>query len=153
MAETIIDRFLRLALSPLSTLLKIVGVFVYQNLDSQWRQRLYHSGTFFFLIMTIQGNIYIFIRRNQIIKFFFGNQDINADRFIGILVSELYRLSQLVSDVIVHLSLIFKIWPSVILFLETLESVDLQFERPSLSPIKRYSLFGLTYMLFMVGFS
>ncbi len=121
--------------------------------ETHWRQRIYRSGTFFFFILAIQSNIYTFIRRSQIIVIFFSSQEINVDRFIEVLVDELTRLSQLVSDIIVHISLIFKIWPSLKLFLETLESVDLQFKRPSLSPIKRYSLFGLTYMLFMVGFS
>jgi hypothetical protein len=153
MAETLRNRFLRLALSPLSALLQIVGVFVNQNLDSQWRQRLYRSGTFFLLILAIQSNIYIFVRRSQIIEFFFDSQEINVDRLIEGIVDDLYRLISLVFDIIVHLSLVFKIWPSITLFLDTLESVDLQFEQPSLSPIKRYSLLGLIYMLFMVSFS
>jgi hypothetical protein len=151
MAETLRNRFLRLALSPLSALLKIVGVFA--NPDSQWSQRLYRSGTFFLLILAIQSNIYIFVRRSQIIEIFFGGREIHVDKLIEVLVNELTRLSQLVSDAIVHLSLVFKIWPSVTLFLENLESVDLKFEQPSLSPIKRYSLFGLIYMVFMVKFS
>ena len=151
MAETLSDRFFRLALSPLSALLQIVGVFVNQNLDSQWRQRFYRSGTFFFLILAIQSNIYIFVRRSKITEIFFSSQKIND--LIQDLVNELTRFIQLVSDIIVHLSLVFKIWPSITLFLETLESVDLQFKRPSLSPIKRYSLLGLIYMLFMVRFS
>ncbi len=153
MTETLSDRFLRLALSPLSALLKIWGVFVNQNLDSQWRQRLYRSGTFFLLILAIQSNIYIFVRRSQIIDFLFGSQEKNVNKLIEVLVSELTLLSSLVSDAIVHLCLVFKIWPSVTLFLETLESVDSQFQRPSLSPIRRYSWFGLFYMLFMVSFS
>jgi hypothetical protein len=153
MAETLSDRFFRLALSPLSALLQIVGVFVNQNSDSQWRQRLYRSGTFFLLFLAIQSNIYIFVRRLQIIEIFFGGQEIKVERLIEVLVDDLYRLIRLVSDIIVHLSLVFKIWPSVTLFLETLESVDFKFKRPNLSPIKRYSLFGLIYMVFMVRFS
>ncbi len=149
-AETLRDRFLRLALSPLSALLQIVGVFVHQNTDSQWRHLLYRSGTFFLLILAIQSNIYTFVRRSQILEFCFGSQEINVDRLIEGIVDDLYRLISLVSDIIVHLSLVFKIWPSITLFLETLESVDLQFEQPSLSPIRRYSLFGLIYMEFMV---
>jgi hypothetical protein len=149
-AETLRDRFLGLALSPLRSLLKIVGVFVHQNSDSQWRQLLCRSGTFFFLILAIQSNIYTFVRRSQIIEFFFDSQEINVDRLIEGIVDDLYRLISLVFDIIVHLNLVFKIWPSITLFLETLESVDLQFEKPSLSPIKRYSLFGLIYMVFMV---
>jgi hypothetical protein len=151
MAETLSDRFFRLGLSPLSALLKIVGVFA--NPDSQWSQRLYRSGTFFLLFLAIQSNIYIFVRRLQIIEIFFGGQEIKVERLIEVLVDDLYRLIRLVSDIIVHLSLVFKIWPSVTLFLETLESVDFKFKRPNLSPIKRYSLFGLIYMVFMVRFS
>jgi hypothetical protein len=148
MAATLRNRFLRLALSPLSALLKVVGVFVNQNLDSQWRQLLYRSGTFFLLILAIQGNIYTFVRRSKLIEIFFSSQKIND--LIQDLVNELNRFIQLVSDIIVHLSLVFKIWPSITLFLETLEVVDLKFQRPSLSPIKRYSFFGLIYMMFMV---
>jgi hypothetical protein len=150
MAETLRDRYLRLTLSPLSALLKIVGVFVNQNFDSQWRQLLYRSGTFFFLILAIQSNIYTFVRRSQIIEFFFDSQEINVDRLIEGIVDDLYRLISLVFDIIVHISLVFKIWPSITLFLDTLESVDLHFEQPSLSPLRRYSLFGLIYMVFMV---
>ena len=107
--------------------------------------------TFSVLILAIQSNFYIFVRRTLIIDFLFGSQQINANRFIQVLVNELTRLSSLVSNIIVHLSLVFKIWPSVTLFLETLESVDLDFQRPNLLPIKRYSMFGLIYLLFTVG--
>jgi hypothetical protein len=150
MAETLKDRFLFSALAPLSTLFKVTGVFVNQNSDSPWSRRLYRFWTFSVLILAIQSNFYIFVRRTLIIDFLFGSQQINVDRFIQVLVSELIRLSSLVSDIIVHLSLVFKIWPSVTLFLETLESVDLDFERPNLSPIKRYSMYGLIYVLFTV---
>ena len=150
MAETLKDRFLFSALAPLSTLFKVTGVFVNQNSDAQWSRRLYRFWTFSVLILAIQSNFYIFVRRTLIIDFLFGSQQINVDRFIQVLVSELIRLSSLVSDIIVHLSLVFKIWPSVTLFLETLESVDLDFERPNLSPIKRYSMYGLIYVLFTV---
>ncbi len=152
MAETLKDRFLLSALSPLSILLKITGVFVNQNSDVEWRQRLYRFWTFFVLVLAIQSNFYIFVKRTLIIDFFFGSQEINVDRFIQVLVSELIRLSSLLSDIIVHLSLVFKIWPSVTLFLETLETVDLDFGWPNLSPIKRYSMFGLIYVLFTVRF-
>jgi len=152
MAETLKDRFLFSALSPLSIILKITGVFVNQNPDSQWRQRLYRFWTFFLLVLAIQSNIYIFVRRTLITEILFTSQQINIDRFIQVLVNELVRFSGLVSDTIIHLGLVFKMWPSTILYLETLESVDLDFKRPDLSPIKCYSTFGLIYLLFTVRF-
>jgi hypothetical protein len=80
-------------------------------------------------------------------------QQINVDRFIHSLVNALIRLSWIVSETIFHLNLMFKMWPSAVLYLETLESVDLDFGRPDLSPIKRYSIYGLIYALFTVSFS
>jgi hypothetical protein len=149
---TLKDRFLLTALSPLSTLLKVTGVYVNPYSDSQWRRHLYRFLSFFLLILAIQSNIYTYVKRTIINEFLFASQQIKVDRLIRVLVSELTRLSGLVSDTIIHLSLVFKIWPSVILFLETLESVDIDFERPNLSPIKRYSLFGLIYLLLTVRF-
>jgi hypothetical protein len=149
---TLKDRFLHTALSPLSTLLKVTGVYVNLYSDSQWRRHLYRLWSFFLLILAIQSNIYILVKRTLINEFLFASQQIKVDRLIRVLVTELTRLSAVISDTIIHLSLIFKIWPSVILFLETLESVDIVFERPNLSPIKRYSLFGLIYLLLTVGF-
>jgi hypothetical protein len=151
MAGTLKDRFLLSALAPLSILFKVTGVFVNQNSNAEWKHRLCRFWTFFVLVLAIQSNFYIYVRRTLIIDFFFGSQEINVDRFIQVLVSELIRLSSLFSDIVVHLSLVFKIWPSVTLFLQTLETVDLDFGRPNLSPIKRYSIYGLIYLLFTVG--
>ncbi len=70
MAETLKDRFLLSALAPLSTLFKVTGVFVNQNSNAEWRQRLYRFWTFFVLVLAIQSNFYIFVRRTLIIDFF-----------------------------------------------------------------------------------
>jgi hypothetical protein len=152
MAGTLRDRFLLSALSPLNILLKITGVFVNQKSEAQWRQRLYRFWTFFLFILAVQSNIYIFVRRSCMMEQIF-TQQINVDRFIHSLVNALIRLSWIVSETIVHLNLMFKMWPSAVLYLETLESVDLDFGRPDLSPIKRYSIYGLIYVLFTVSFS
>jgi hypothetical protein len=152
MAGTLRDRFLLSVLSPLSILFKITGVFVIQNYEAQWRQRLYRFWTFFVFILAVQSNIYMFVRRTFMVEFFVGGPQITVARFIQVLLNELIRLSSLVSDTIIHLSLVFKIWPSVTLFLETLETVDLDFGRPNLSPIKRYSVFGLIYVLVTVRY-
>jgi hypothetical protein len=152
MAGTLKDRFLLSALSPLNILLKITGVFVNQNSEAQWRQRLYRFWTFFLLILAIQSNIYIFVRRTLIIELLSTIWEINVDRLIQVLLNALIRLNGLVFDTTIHLIFMFKLWPSVILYLETLETVDLNFGRPNLWPIKRYSLFGLIYVLFTVRF-
>ena len=150
MAETLKHRFLLTVFSPLSILLKAVGVFVNPYSDSQWRRHLYRVWTFFLLILSIQANVYIFVKRTLVTEFFFTNQKISVNRFIWALINELIQFSSLVSDSIIHFILVFKIWPSVNLFLEILDSVDLDFKRPNLSLIKRYSLFGLIYLLFTV---
>ena len=150
MGETLKDRFLLTALSPLNIFLKFTGVFVNPYSDSQWRRHLYRFWTFFLLILAIQANVYIFIKRTLITEFIFASQQIKNDRLIRVIISELTRFSTLFSDIIVHFSLVFKIWPSVNLILETLDSVDLNFERPNLSSIKRYSFVGLIYPLFTV---
>jgi hypothetical protein len=150
MGESLKDRFLLTALSPLNILLKFTGVFVNPYSDSQCRRHLYRFWTYFLLILAIQANVYIFIQRTLIAEFIFASHQIKNDRLIRVLINELIRFTTLFSDTIVHFSLVFKIWPSVILFLETLDSVDLNFQRPNLSPIKRYSFIGLIYLLFTV---
>ena len=150
MEETLKDRFLLTVFSPISILLNFTGVFVNPYPASQWRRHLYRFWTFFLLILAIQANVYIFVKRTLITEFFFASQKINVNRFIWVLINELLRFSSLVSDSIIHIILVFKVWPSVNLFLETLESVDLDFKRPNLSSIKRYSFCGLIYLLFTV---
>ncbi|EFX89767.1 hypothetical protein DAPPUDRAFT_310195 [Daphnia pulex] len=150
MAGTLRDRFLLSALSPLNILLQITGVFVNQNSEAQWRQRLYRFWTFFLLILAVQSNIYIFVRRTLIIQLLPTIRQINVDRLIQVLLNSLIRLNGLVFDTMIHLILVFQLWPSVILYLETLETVDLDFGRPNLSPIKRFSLFSLIYVLLTV---
>jgi uncharacterized membrane protein YcgQ (UPF0703/DUF1980 family) len=150
MGETLKDRFLLTALSPLSILLKATGVFVNPYSDSQWRRHLYRFWTFFLLILAIQANVYIFIKGTLIAEFIFASHQIKNDRLIRVLINELTRFITLFSDITIHIILVFKIWPSVNLILETLDSVDLNFERPNLSSIKRYSFVGLIYLLFTV---
>ena len=150
MGETLKDRFLLTALSPLSILLKATGVFVNPYSDSQWRRYLYRFWTFFLLILAIQANVYIFIKGTLIAEFIFASHQIKNDRLISVLINELTRFITLFSDITIHIILVFKIWPSVNLILETLDSVDLNFKRPNLSSIKRYSFVGLVYLLFTV---
>jgi uncharacterized membrane protein YcgQ (UPF0703/DUF1980 family) len=150
MGETLKNRFLLTALSPLSILLKATGVFVNPYSDSQWRRHLYRFWTFFLLILAIQANVYIFIKGTLIAEFIFASHQIKNDRLIRVLINELTRFITLFSDTTIHIILVFKIWPSVNLILETLDSVDLNFERPNLSSIKRYSFVGLIYLLFTV---
>jgi hypothetical protein len=150
MGETLKNRFLLTALSPLSILLKATGVFVNPYSDSQWRRHLYRFWTFFLLILAIQANVYIFIKGTLIAEFIFASHQIKNDRLIRVLINELTRFITLFSDITIHIILVFKIWPSVNLILETLDSVDLNFERPNLSSIKRYSFVGLIYLLFTV---
>jgi hypothetical protein len=150
MGESLKDRFLLTALSPLNILLKFTGVFVNPYSDSQCRRHLYRFWTYFLLILAIQANVYIFIQRTLIAEFIFASHQIKNDRLIRVLINELTRFITLFSDITIHIILVFKIWPSVNLILETLDSVDLNFERPNLSSIKRYSFVGLIYLLFTV---
>jgi hypothetical protein len=150
MGESLKDRFLFTALSPLNILLKFTGVFVNPYSDSQCRRHLYRFWTYFLLILAIQANVYIFIQRTLIAEFIFASHQIKNDRLIRVLINELTRFITLFSDITIHIILVFKIWPSVNLILETLDSVDLNFERPNLSSIKRYSFVGLIYLLFTV---
>jgi len=150
MGETFKERFLLTALFPLNILLKFTGVFVNPYSDSRWRRHLYRFWTFFLLILDIQSNVYTIVKKTLLIEFIFASQKIGVDRFIWALVNDFLRFNAFVSNTIIHLSLVFKIWPSVILFLETLDSVDLNFKRPNLSTIKRYSFVGLVYLLFTV---
>ncbi|KAK4016644.1 hypothetical protein OUZ56_031606 [Daphnia magna] len=78
-----------------------------------------------------------------------GVLDISIDQLIrDVLMIDAIRLIYLVFDAVIHISLVFSIWPSVNLYLETLESVDFNLGSPKLSHLKRYSLVGLANMLF-----
>ncbi|XP_045031459.1 uncharacterized protein LOC116924617 isoform X2 [Daphnia magna] len=128
MAAAIKERFFLCALWPLNNFLIATGVLVNQN-NSPWKRRLSLFWSFFVLGLTIQSNIYIWITDFKSFNILFSDQDI-----------------------IIHISLVFSIWPSVNLYLETLESVDFNLGSPKLSHLKRYSLVGLANMLFEVFF-
>lgn len=153
MAAAIKERFFLCALWPLNNFLIATGVLVNQN-NSPWKRRLSLFWSFFVLGLTIQSNIYIWITDFKSFNILFSDQDISIDQLIrDVLMIDAIRLIYLVFDAVIHISLVFSIWPSVNLYLETLESVDFNLGSPKLSHLKRYSLVGLANMLFEVRLS
>ncbi|KAI9557572.1 hypothetical protein GHT06_017400 [Daphnia sinensis] len=152
MAASMKDRFFLSALWPLNNFLKATGVLANSS-SSQWKRRLSRFWSFFVLCLTIQSNIYTWITGIRSFNILFSDQQISIDQLIrDVLMIDAIRLSTLVFDAVIHISLVFSMWPSVNLYLETLESVDFNLGRPKLSRLKRYSLIGLANMLLEVFF-
>ncbi|KAI9557573.1 hypothetical protein GHT06_017401 [Daphnia sinensis] len=153
MAASMKDRFFLSALWPLNNFLIATGVLLNQS-NSQRKRRLSRFWSFFVLGLTIQSNIYIWITGIRSFNILFSDQQISIDQLIrDVLMIDAIRLSYLVFDAVIHISLVFSMWPSVNLYLETLESVDFNLGRPKLSHLKRYSFVGLAYMLLEVRLS
>lgn len=150
MATAIKERFFLCALWPLNNFLVATGVLGNQS-NSQWKRRLSRFWIFCMLGLTIQSNIYTSVKGIRSFTILFSDQEISVEQLIrDVLMIDLIRLSTLVFDTVIHISLVFCIWPSVNLYLETLESVDFNLGRPILSHLKRYSLISLAYMLLEV---
>lgn len=150
MVVSLKDRFFFSALWPLNNFLVATGVFMYQS-NSRWKRRLYRLWSFLVLGLTIQSGIYTFTFGNRSFKILFADQQISVDKLIReVLMIDMVRLSTLVFNSVIHISLIFSIWPSVNLY--TPESVNSNLGRPNLSPMKRFSLLGLAYMLLAVKY-
>ncbi|KZS15329.1 Uncharacterized protein APZ42_019132 [Daphnia magna] len=150
MAAAMKERFFLCALWPLNNFLVATGVLGNQS-NSQWKRRLSRFWIFCMLGLTIQSNIYTSVKGIRSFTILFSDQEISVEQFIrDVLMIDLIRLSTLVFDTVIHISLVFCIWPSVNLYLETLESVDFNLGRPILSHLKRYSLISLAYMLLEV---
>lgn len=149
MATSLKNKFYLSALSPLSFFLILTGVFLQQS-DSKRKRYLFILWSFFWLTLGIQSNAFIFIKRSQL-QAIFSFQEISVDGLIRRLVNVLFRLNGCIFDTFIHYYLIVTIRPTVMLFLEALESIDCDLKSPTLSPrVKRLSLIGLLYIVVSV---
>lgn len=142
-------RFLQFALAPLNFFLRLTGVHLCINY-STWKSRLIRSWGISLFVLCVQSNVYITIKRTELLNDFFSFLP-SDEGFARKLTSALFRLSALVSDVLIHFVLIFNIWPRIESFLEFLESVDCDLKRPNLSLVQRISFIGLIYTLCTVS--
>ncbi len=148
-AASLKDRFLLSALSPLNFFLNLTGVFLQQP-DSKRKQGLFIFWSYFCLAMSIQSNVFIFIKRSQL-QNIFSYQELSTDKLTRHLVNELFRFNACILHTFIHFYLIISIRPTVTLFLETFEFIDSDLKTPALPPcVKRSSLTGLLYMVFTV---
>lgn len=149
MTVSLKDRFLNCALSPLNFFLKLTGVYLNLS-DLTWRNLLVRFWGIFLLIICTQSNIYITVKRTTLFTDFFSLLPHVKD-FDHELTNALFRLTALVSDTLVHVALVFNIWPRIEYFLDFLETVDYELKRPNLCHVNRISQIGLLYTLGMVS--
>lgn len=143
------NRFLDSALPPLNAFFKLIGIH-FKVRESNQGNLFIRCWGILLLVLCVQSNIYITFKRTKLFNDFFSLLP-NAKNFDRELINAILRLSGLVSDVVVHTSLVFNIWPRIESFLAFLESVDYDLKRPNLSQVKRVSLIGLIYTVGMVS--
>ncbi len=147
-AASLKDRFHLSALSPLSFFLNLTGVFLQQP-DSKKKQGLFIFWSFFCLALSIQSNLFIFIKKSQLRAIFTFQE--STDGLVCHLLNELFRFNSCIFHIFLHSYLIITIRPTIKLFLEALEPTDRDLKTPNLPPrVKRSSLIGLLYMMFSV---
>ena len=145
------DRFIFSAFYPFNVFLKLTGVFLIQP-KSKWKCRLFRLWSYFWLALCIQANIYIFIRRTRSALDLY--QENNVDKQIGEFITFLFYFTSTVIDTGIHANFISSISPTFKLFLESLDPIDCNLRRPSISPyLNRVSLTGIVYLLSTVRFS
>lgn len=149
MALSLSDRFF-LTLTPFSSLLYTSGVFVSSSYP-KWKNRLTGVWRIILLILCVQSNVYITIKRTTILYNFSSLLE-SSDGIVDDITNAMVRLSALVCDTVVHCELFFTAWPMVKSFLEVLEIVDHDLKRPSLSRMRILSFIGLAYTLLTVSF-
>lgn len=149
MTVSLKDRFLKSALSPLSIFLRLTGIQL-GICELNWRSQLVRFWGIVLLLICTQSNLYITIKRTQMLNDFFSFLP-HVKGFVRELVNAIFRLSALISDILVHVTLVFNIWPKIKSFLVSLESVDYDLKRPNLFRVKQISFIGLVYTLCMVS--
>ena len=142
------------AFEPLLSMLEITGIrvspltsFSLQNRS----KRLVWS--IFLLVLCVQSNIYMVIKRTCLLNSFFGCSKGDSDSLVRNLVHALLRWTSLLCDTTIHVTLITSIQSTITSLLALLESIDCNFNWPIVSVrIQRFSLLGLVYLLTTVSF-
>lgn len=144
------DRFIN-SLQLFQKFLMITGVRLtpFDSL-SCWKKLIYRLWSVFFLIFCVQSNSFIVIKRSCLLNRFISCPQW-FDNFIGDLTNVLIRTSQLVSDTIIHITIILTLQPTITTFLKNLEFIDGLLKRPRLTRLKRLSLVGLIYLVVTVS--
>ena len=151
--ESLKDRFLFSALYPLNVFLKVTGVFILKH-GAKWKPRLFRFWSYLWLILCVQANIYIFIRRTSNVANLLLCQQINVDRQIRELLNILFLLTAIVIDTVNHVHLITTISSTTELILNSLETTDRDLKRPRFSShLNRFPLIGVVYLLGTVRFN
>ena len=139
----------------LLSVMALTGVFLVPS-DSHrlWKRVLIKSFSIFWLIFCLHSNAVMAIKRTCLLNTGTGTfaSCVNADgRLIGQLTNMMIRLSQLISDTTIHLTLICTVEGTIVSFLNMLDQVDKDLKRPSLLSIRKTSLIGLIYLTTTVG--
>ena len=102
----------------------------------------------FWLFLCVQSNTFLVFKRtcpvfNTNAAYYCGNA---VGGLIGKLANAMIRLSQLVSDTTIHITLIYTIGDTITSFLKMLEQLDEELKRPKLMCVKKASLVGFVYL-------
>lgn len=148
-AMSLEDRFFKSALPPLSNLLYVTGIFTDPQPESKRNRCLACLWSFLWLVFLFQSNVYTAYARTPLVNNFFDVLQ-NSDILVVELANALIRVSSLIVDTVVHVHLILTISSIFKLFLEVLESVDFDLNRPNLVRVHKISLNGLIYTFTLV---
>lgn len=142
-------RFLEFALPSMNFFLRLTGIHLDVR-ESTCKSRFIRYWGIFLFFFCVQSNVYMTIKRTQLLNVFFSFLPRN-EGFVREITNTIFRISALVSDFLVHFVLIFNTCPRIKSFLEFLEPVDCDFKRPNLSSVQRISIIGLVYTLCTVS--
>lgn len=150
MAVFLQNRFLD-SIQSLNRFMELTGVrLVPFDSPNTWKKYFYKLWSVIFLIICVQSNIFIVMKRSCLLYRFISCPQW-FDNFIGEFTKVLILISQLISDTTVHVSMILTLQTTVSIFLSILKSIDDILKQPSLIRLKQFSLFGLIYLLITVS--
>ena len=136
---------------PLFSIMAMTGVYLEPiGPRTTWKTLSKRLWSILWLIFCVQGSIFIVFKHFCPIKSFFTCGAHGG--FSGELAIVLLRLSELVCDTVVHVTLIFTIESTITSFLKILEPVDNDLKRPSLWSVKRLTVIGLIYLMTTVSY-
>lgn len=150
MAWFLRERFFR-SLGLLNFFLELTGIYMSSVVSPpSWKRFLTKIWSILLLVFCVQSNIYILLKRGCIFNSLIKCPQ-KYDGQIAYLTNTLIRVSQVLGDVTVQVSLVFTIQKTMTTFLQGLENIDNDFKRPSLMSVQRFSLIGLIFLIVTVS--
>lgn len=145
MASTLKDRFF-CAMQPFVGLLNLLGVHLRPCPEFNKREILFlRVCSCFWLLVNLQSQFHTFLRRTPFQDLFNSNAS-----FVETLNHVGFRMASFFCDMLGHILLLFAIIPTVDSVIHTLEAVDSQLGRPSLSRVKKCSVLATGWIIITV---